>query len=1822
MSTSLAAQLHRIAAKSTNSLDLKAQRTAHSQSLIFEPKLAATQDFDTIFQICREGFQELCLLDARFVGFGRSIFSEHSKSQERTQMTAGENGVLDRALEDFMGLIGGRLILKPALKSMEWLVRRFRVHEYNLSCLLLTFLPYHTAPMFPTLLSILPTNIPLAFKFLHPYIKSLVSPPRHTIVYSATNNIGFFTALNAHVLRMSKARFHYRALSSFWAGITTEAVAGMLDNTRSGRNSVQRQNQQDVLLRILPFLNEALTIEKAPDLKIGCYMLMTVIASKSSLEDDILVTMMEAVTAGWTQDTAKAALICLSIMAQEREALKLPKAVFKAIMTIDNLEDELLILGQQCRMDRLTLGLVLGCISQLGKKQKPRLLSFVKKMLDQSILDDSQAFIAVEAALKVAQSFDLTSKNGTELQSQLADLLARLTDSTAIGGITQRAIKRSGLDVGKLEATLQIVIRAPDPPAAESVVDDEVPDAVSKFGAECIEMAIESIPTRTAYEVSFLSHSKSYVFGSLSHAFIMSATSASNVETFTELPVLRKGLALSEPFYFTFFVRIWCGEYPVQARTAALEAVSRYFSSGESPLADVQALVPYILAALADSSTKVRRAASEVLVELGQMYKKIAGKNHTEIKIWGIEDIYGQGEETKSIKWISIEETGKILEKVLLPGLEEFVLDSDHIARSVEYALGDTPHSRQIGSKSPTADIKTSLRVAFLSFLSSHITNTPLYAVKLRLLTFLKRVDKVGTSSRTKVLLPLLHLWVSGNDNNRNQCCKTEGIDPAEMDSAIVAMVSAYDRDGIHTLQSIITGEVETTSPSIIKAASERIRTIWPMMKADLQLTCAESLLDLSLTSSSNAASQYRQNMATDTLRSVRLTTNVLVLIVDKLPSAAVNAGDKAPAVKRRRTSNGEVAAMNPYDAKELAAAIQKITFVLELIDSSKPETHPQLLQGLFHVLGELQLLKSQTASDLAYLHSLVLGSLLAVVDSFKNGAVPKLDRAAVRVDLLVDCIRSTANPQVQKAALLLVGSLATVAPELVLHSIMPVFTFMGASVLRQGDEYSAYVIDQTIEQVVPYLVDAMKKQNRDVLSGSSELLLSFVAAFEHIPWHRRLTLFDSLIKKLGPEDFLFALLAMLADKYAVNKSVQDFAVDLMARFTPEVQLLTARKYLDLVFDALRPKRTISELLLNIGVGGERSAPEVVHDLLKLLPRLLGTRRLSSGIFKRLQQDDMDAARLRDNYSSLLERTLNLTRHFQNEKQLSLLCGRLLDTLLALLSTTEYIASIDKLLQSPDVELRRKILRSLEVRIRNYRAEDQASRNALLKFLPKLTAILRESFDVPLKLAALDCIDQISEKFGKKDKTAIANAAEVVSSAQCLGNADDRLCVLALLCLASMVEVLGHSMVPVLPEALPRAFEHLQKSMKEDTENERLHNAVYSFVGALLIRVPWIMTGGYLDSILKLSHESSNADMGESCDHTRIETLHLLAKQTNVKDLFVSLDKNWSSAVTEGPQAVKEHLSVLSGAIEKQPKSIIVNNSSSLTSIFLKAFDLRRIQFSPRTDESYDDDEVEVAETAINEVAIKMIYKMNDTTFRPLFTRLLQWASTDLPKRDKKGKRLRLTSLFTFLGTFFDTLKSIVTGYATYIIEMAVDTLDSVDPKDSESVILTKSVLRTLHTAFEHDQDGKVTRSGTTEAVADSDLISEFWQSPSHFKAISGPLISQLRHASTVSTESEIIPAITELAIVADSAENHKEMNAAIMKYMRSDEVQVRLAAVKCEQSLTVRLGEEWLALLPEMLPFISELQEDDDEVVERETHRWIVNIEGILGESLDLMLQ
>jgi U3 small nucleolar RNA-associated protein 10 len=63
MATSLAAQLAQIAADSKATLNVRAQKAAHSKSLIWEPRVAATQSYQTLYTLCFPGFEELCQLD-------------------------------------------------------------------------------------------------------------------------------------------------------------------------------------------------------------------------------------------------------------------------------------------------------------------------------------------------------------------------------------------------------------------------------------------------------------------------------------------------------------------------------------------------------------------------------------------------------------------------------------------------------------------------------------------------------------------------------------------------------------------------------------------------------------------------------------------------------------------------------------------------------------------------------------------------------------------------------------------------------------------------------------------------------------------------------------------------------------------------------------------------------------------------------------------------------------------------------------------------------------------------------------------------------------------------------------------------------------------------------------------------------------------------------------------------------------------------------------------------------------------------------------------------------------------------------------------------------------------------------------------------------------------------------------------------------------------------------------------------------------------------------------------------------------------------------
>ncbi|OJJ49101.1 hypothetical protein ASPZODRAFT_23375 [Penicilliopsis zonata CBS 506.65] len=1805
--SSLAAQLSQIAAQSTNELDLKAQRIAHSKSLIFEQKIATSQDFDTLYQICYEGFQELCALDPRYVPFNKTIFSEQSKAEDRTQMSAAQNQELDVVIESFLSLVGERLQLTPAVKAVEWLIRRFRIHEYNTGFVTLTFLPYHDSKLFLNLLSILPDDLTPTFKALAPYKRGLINPPRHPLIHSVSTNKQFFAALNNYVLQVCRQQAHHHALIAFWATVMTEAVAGMLDAARSGRREAEKAKHEDILLRVLPILSEGFTIKTASELIVGCYMITVVLAQNASLEDHVLDTLMEAVVGSWTEETVNSGLICVAVLAQRKPDARLPKKVFKAVLKLRNGIQQLSQISTEYQTSHLLLGLVAGCMADISKQSDTARQELISSIFNNGLLQEQQMGQGMAIVLRTAGDAHKAGGLSLEVQTYLAELIDNFGRSESLKSIFQKTLEESSLDVTAIEQNLQTVIEAV--PTTRAIEDVEMEDVEEeKEQPDTFTPAFESLSSEKLFKGSFLSAQSVPGFDKAVQTFALAVGFQDRIDKFTDLKVLGKSEATQAPQFLSFFIRVFSTPYPIGTRAAALGVISSYLSTCPATI-DPQALLPFVFATLADSSERIRRESAGLLAIIARLFKKTK-KDDSQGKPWAHDSLYGP-EASKHISWLPTRDMQKILERVLLPGLEECIFDPEQIGKVLEKTL------KGVTDDPSSGDIKKPLRLSFFTFLCSHAVHVPLYNVKLAILKQLNRVDKAGGTTRTKALQPLLEQWRKFNDNEVKEICERERLSASEVEQAIVSVVTPKEKDAFNILLSNVGPGSEVSRVSFISAVFNRVKEIWPKIPEDRQLFASEALLDISLgmTAGTSALIDYTK----DVLRSVVLPGSILHSFIQKIPVSLTDVEALGPAPKRRRTSQNNMVAMTVKDETELNRLLEKMTFILELIDGSSPESHPQLADGLFQTLAALQHFKSQIQSGMSYLLSLALGSLLAIVNRSKGLHKPQFDISVIRADLVVDCVRTTESPQVQNVALLLVAGLSVIAPELVLHSVMPIFTFMGSNVLRKDDDYSVSVIDQTIDQVVPALIQSLRSQKRDVVSGTSELLLSFTAAFEHIPSHRRLRLFHALITKLGTQDFLFAVLAMLANRYAMDKDVLTMMTGLVSDPDVPTELTTYSKYLDLVTDAFQQKPSISQVLLGIGSDDGREPQKVAVDLLRALAHLLKHSSLKSKMAKAFDSaDEAEAGEIRNLFSRILEQVLNIGESVQSMKPVSQACGDVLSALFGTLSLIDFLDTIEVLLERPNDELRRKVLRLLETRLRQSPERDGPSQTRILDFLPTLVHIVQSSPDILLKHAAVACIDRIAEQYGRKDPSKVMDAAQVVAGEACIGQEDDRIRVMGVLCLASMAEVLGHAMIPALPDTLERSLHLLSLSLEgeEGQANSKLHDAVFSLFSSLFVNLPTMVSGTYLDRILLASFKSAASDIDESSDETRLDALKVMARKVDMSATLGAIDRNWQHAVEAGPAATQEALEVINIAIDKHPKSATVKNVNLLTSVLFKALDLRREQISQGSRAVFELDELDEVEETVNGVAIKMIYKLNDTLFRPIFVKMIDWATAGLPKKDTQGRTLRLTTFYKFLQVFFGTLKSIVTGYASYILEHTVAVLNQASPFDKTSKPLWVATMRMLRNAFEHDQD-------------------EFWQSPSHLVQISKPLISQLAHATTSSMAAlvieEAVPAITELATAADSTDNHKELNSVLMKFLRpsssgkasagGDNPHTRLAALKTEQALTEQLGEEWLALLPEMLPYISELLEDEDESVEREVRRWVKQIEEVLGEKLDDML-
>ncbi|KAH6644814.1 armadillo-type protein [Boeremia exigua] len=1761
MATALQKQLAAIAATSTHQLDLKAQKSAHGKSLLFESKVAGSQSFENLYLICHDGFRELCALDARFRQFAGNLFSEQSKEEDRLQMTDAENKKLNTVLEAFITLVGPRLLLKPAQKALEWLVRRFKAHEYNTETLVFTYLPYHQTPQFVALLSILPAQPRHALRFLFPYIQAKTNPPRQTIVYTAINTPEFFNAFQSYTVRVLAAGHESTHLLNFWATVTYQAIHGIFNSGTSGRREIQAQKTEEVLLRIVPVLNSAMRAVNGPEVVVACYLIIHALATNAQVGDKVLDSLMEAMVMAQGPDSLDQCILVLATLAEQRSSAQLSNAVTKRLLRIPQLSSSLTAAAAQCSVGRLALGCALGALSSSSRSDEKRAL--FTEITESKLLTAPQTHIVLSTLLRSISD----SASGSEEHGQLLELAAKLSEDRLLAPKLQIAAKENDIDLESLGLSIDQTIEDVQAISFESD-DEEMADAD--------ETTVPStIPVPSFKASSFLALTASKDFNAVAAAFEQ-AVSSNQTARFLASPDLEQKDADKSNVYLTFLIRIWSTSRSAPVRIAALRAAASTIKR-TAAVVDFQNVVPYLLHALCDTSSIVRRSAAACVAALS---KRTVSKTP---KTWGAE-LYGKGAGT--VAELKADDAAVFLTSVLSPVLEECVMDSKFVIPGVRDALEGSQ-----STKSKQA-VKAPVRTSVLSFLGSHVAASPLLKFRINVLPVFNFSGKVSASVRGDTIVPLVQEWCTLAASQVATRCADEQVSVEDADKGHLNALVVREAKSTQLLGEVIAGSLNKERVALIGAAFDQINAFWPSLKGDARLALAPTLLDLSLKESIEPFDQLCRERALETLRNVKLDSATLITFLDSVPSA-LQMPEGPPTKKRRRTSRNEMARVDVSSADELQRLLRRLTLVLELIEGSNPGSHPELFRSLFNVFGDLQPLKQQSGSELVYLQSMILGALTPMVNFFKEHPETTEYQSAVRADLLIDAIRHSTSPQVQNSALLLISNLATWVPDLILHNLMPIFTFIGSTLLRQQDDYSAQVVDKTISRVVPQLAASLRAKHKNFLTGVSDLLLSFTAAFEHIPLHRRLKLFSELARTLGPEDSLSAIIALLADRYHNTKTQRRFSTELLLVFDPIHTFDAIKGYLDLVADAAGPKRKVSDTLFGLNEKKPAEVESAIQNLLVCLADLAADERLRAHVTRAFRRKS-DNSKPRDVFASIVEVTIQISKQVASTPKLYEGCSRVLARALDLLPSAELVKSAELLLAKADAQVQVAAIKSVQVRAGSVVQNDRQSVEALVAFLPSVENILQQSKSLDAKIISVSCIDSIVERFGKKDTSAVASVAQTIAGPQSLKHSDDRLRVLSLLCLTSIVDVLEDEFISILPSVLPIAFDYLSKAI--DEENAGLHNAVYTLISDIVERLGYVFSREYLETALRLSHRSAAADLEDACDESRRGFYQSVSEHLSAQEVFAAIQSTWPHAVSQGFDASLEHLELLRSAVDVQTKAKLIKSSSTLFNLVLSSFNLRTA-IGLQKDAEYDEEEVEQLENTLVESVVAMVLKLNDATFRPFFVQLV----------DQEGpvsaQPERAITFYRFLAAFFDKFKSIVTTYSSYIIEHVASLLGQLIREDANPT-LRSAVLASLQKTFQHDQDG-------------------FWQAPSHYSAIMAPLLKHLTLPIQDTVTTDVIPTITELAAAsASSLDNHREMNAVLLKSMRAEEAHTRLATVLCEQSLTKRLGEEWLGLLPEMLPFISELREDDDELVERETQRWISSVEEILGEDLEGMLQ
>ncbi|PHT52471.1 hypothetical protein CQW23_06933 [Capsicum baccatum] len=278
MVTSLVAQLQRLAVPDTE----PRKRPFTRPSILFDPKEAADIELDTILNIALSGLEVLISIEARFNKYKNDLFSYGSRELDRDLMGIEENKRINASIYSYLQLLSGYFELSAALKTLEYLIRRYKIHIYNMEELILCALPYHDTHVFVRVVQLVDTGNS-KWKFLEGVKTSGAPLPRKVIVQQSMRDLGILEVLCNYVTNSKKVQ-PSRPVTGFCTAVIFEFL-GSLTTIDS-----------EVVRRVLPFVEFGLQpgSRGGADQKSGALMIISLLADKVALSPKIVKSLIRS----------------------------------------------------------------------------------------------------------------------------------------------------------------------------------------------------------------------------------------------------------------------------------------------------------------------------------------------------------------------------------------------------------------------------------------------------------------------------------------------------------------------------------------------------------------------------------------------------------------------------------------------------------------------------------------------------------------------------------------------------------------------------------------------------------------------------------------------------------------------------------------------------------------------------------------------------------------------------------------------------------------------------------------------------------------------------------------------------------------------------------------------------------------------------------------------------------------------------------------------------------------------------------------------------------------------------------------------------------------------------------------------------------------------------------------------------------------------------------------------------------------------------------------------------------------------------------------